>query len=95
MLMILIGTALCVIPWLPMPGVELPMPTKALLFVSGTVLLIVGAVCLVVTRLYRKASASMAFVRTGQGNAKVIRDGGTIVIPVLHQVIPVSLETMP
>src|SRR5207247_3866627 len=48
----------------------------------------------VVTRLYRKASANMAFVRTGMGGAKVIKDGGTTVLPVVHQVIPVSLETM-
>ncbi len=48
----------------------------------------------VITRLYRKASANMAFVRTGMGGAKVIMDGGTIVFPVVHQVIPVSLETM-
>src|SRR5690606_28366056 len=36
----------------------------------------------------------MAFVRTGMGGAKVVRDGGTYVVPVVHQVIPVSLETM-
>jgi uncharacterized membrane protein YqiK len=36
----------------------------------------------------------MAFVRTGMGGVRVIRDGGTLVIPVVHQIIPVSLETM-
>src|SRR5690606_15002901 len=36
----------------------------------------------------------MAFVRTGMGGARVVRDGGILVVPVVHQVIPVSLETM-
>jgi uncharacterized membrane protein YqiK len=36
----------------------------------------------------------MAFVRTGMGGVKVVQDGGTLVIPVVHQVIPVSMETM-
>src|SRR4030095_15165748 len=48
----------------------------------------------VITRLYRKASANMAFVRTGMGGARVVKDGGTLVVPVIHHVIPVSLETM-
>jgi uncharacterized membrane protein YqiK len=47
-----------------------------------------------IAKLYRKASANMAFVRTGMGGVRVIRDGGTIVLPVIHHVIPVSLETM-
>src|SRR5262245_35691072 len=28
------------------------------------------------------------------GGAKVVKDGGTVVVPVVHQVIPISLETM-
>src|SRR6185503_12993964 len=45
-------------------------------------------------RLYRKASANMAFVKTGMGGADVMMDGGRVILPVVHQVIPVSLETM-
>ena len=55
---------------------------------------VVVLVATMITRLYRKASANMAFVRTGMGGARVIQDGGTLIIPVVHQVIPVSLETM-
>jgi uncharacterized membrane protein YqiK len=36
----------------------------------------------------------MAYVRTGRGGATVVQDGGSFVIPVIHDVIPVSLETM-
>ena len=60
----------------------------------GTILVLLSFAMLVVTKMYRKASANMAFVRTGKGGGKAIKDGGALVIPVLHTVIPVSLETM-
>ena len=41
-------------------------------------MLIVTLVMLVISKLYRKASANMAFVRTGMGGAKPIKDGGKI-----------------
>jgi uncharacterized membrane protein YqiK len=64
------------------------------LFSFGLIMLALTSVAAVVTKLYHKASANMAFVRTGGAGAKVIHDAGAIVIPVLHNVIPVSLETM-
>lgn len=54
--------------------------------------LIVGIV-LVVTRLYRKTAADEAFVKTGAGGRKCVIDGGAIVFPVIHEIIPVSLKT--
>ncbi len=60
----------------------------------GAVVLVGIAVVAIFTRLYRRASANLAFVRTGQGGAKVIKDSGRLVVPVMHQVIAVSLETM-
>jgi len=47
-----------------------------------------------VIRLYVKTSANRAFVRTGMGGAKPILDGGAMVIPIVHNIIPISLETM-
>src|SRR4029450_11425932 len=73
---------------------ELDGWARAVLTIVGTLMLIVVSIASVVTKLYRKASANMAFVRTGMGGARVIKDGGTVVVPVVHQVIPVSLETM-
>src|SRR5688500_8574994 len=61
---------------------------------GGVLLLILGAAVITVTRLYRKASSNEAFVRTGQGGQQCVVDGGKLVIPVIHNVIPVSLETM-
>lgn len=88
----LLGAGLAVGPWFA--GDYLGLGAKIFLTLVGTLLLLLVAIVTVVTRLYRKASANMAFVRTGMGGAKVIKDGGTTVLPVVHQVIPVSLETM-
>jgi uncharacterized membrane protein YqiK len=57
-------------------------------------ILVLAAIAITITRLYKKAASNEAFVRTGQGGQKCIVDGGALVIPVIHNVIPVSLETM-
>ncbi|WP_047977443.1 flotillin domain-containing protein [Muribacter muris] len=49
---------------------------------------------LILTRLYRRASKEVSFVRTGFGGEKVIVNGGAIVLPVLHEVIPVNMNTL-
>src|SRR6056297_574490 len=54
-------------------------------------LLIIG---LIISRLYRRASKEITFVRTGMGGEKVVRDGGTLVFPVLHEIIPVNMNTL-
>src|SRR5687767_1282179 len=87
----LIGTALAIGPWF-IP--EMDMTARLVSTGVGVLLLTVVLVATMLTRRYRKASANMAFVRTGMGGARVIQDGGTLIIPVVHQVVPVSLETM-
>ena len=62
--------------------------------VFGLLVLILTAITAVVTKLYRKPSANMAFVRTGMGGAQVFQDEGGYVLPVVHQIVNVSLETM-
>jgi len=77
------------------------VPSLGLDWVARTLLLVVGASIIgitgflaIVTRLYRKTTANEAFVRTGMGKARVILDGGALVVPILHRVVPVSLATM-
>jgi len=66
----------------------------AVLLVNGVlVLLAVGALS-TVRRLYQKTKASEAFVRTGFGGVRVIRDGGALVIPFVHELVRVSLQTI-
>ena len=60
----------------------------------GGVLFVVDVLVMVITKLYVKTSANQAFVRTGSGGSKVVLDGGCLVVPIIHRVVPVSLETM-
>jgi uncharacterized membrane protein YqiK len=43
--------------------------------------------------LYHRATTELAFVRTGMGGQKVVMRGGALVIPVLHEVVAVSMNT--
>ena len=47
-----------------------------------------------IARFYVRASADEALVRTGQGGTKVVIGGGTVCLPVLHQIMKVSLRTV-
>lgn len=67
----------------------------------GSILLIVAvvvvgltAVGLVFSRLYKRSSKEISFVRTGLGGQKVIMNGGALVFPVLHEIIPVNMNTL-
>ncbi|MCC7022938.1 MAG: hypothetical protein IT338_08930 [Thermomicrobiales bacterium] len=72
----------------------LSAPAQAILVGFGVLLLLVGAAIVTITRLYVKTSADQAFVRTGMGGQVPIIDGGALVIPVVHEIVPVSLQTM-
>ncbi|MEL6208124.1 MAG: flotillin domain-containing protein, partial [Pseudomonadota bacterium] len=61
----------------------------AVLFI--TFLVFVG---IVMARLYRRATREVSLVKTGSGGRKVIMDGGTIVVPLLHEVRPVNMKTL-
>ncbi|MEP1327247.1 flotillin domain-containing protein [Pseudophaeobacter sp.] len=54
-------------------------------------LLVLG---LVLGRLYRRSTREISLVKTGAGGKKVIMDGGTIVVPLLHEVSPVNMKTL-
>ncbi len=76
------------------PASSLQGPTQVILMTVGAVVLVVAAVVVIIAKLYQRASANEAFVKTGMGGPKVVLDGGAIVIPVVHKVVPVRLETM-
>jgi uncharacterized membrane protein YqiK len=48
----------------------------------------------VLARLYKRSSKEVSFVRTGFRGQKVILNGGAIVLPVLHEIIPVNMNTL-
>ena len=49
---------------------------------------------LIFAKLYTRATKEIAFVRTGLGGEKVIKDGGALVLPVVHEIIPVNMNTL-
>lgn len=59
------------------------------LFVGG--LITIG---IIFSTLYRKASKEVAFVRTGFGGQRVVMDGGSLVLPVVHETIQVNMNTL-
>ncbi len=60
------------------------------------ILLILLALVLIVLffLFFKRASKDMAFVRTGLGGEKVVKSGGAIVIPGLHEVASVCMNTL-
>src|SRR5215470_1566587 len=45
-------------------------------------------------RLYRRSSKETSFVRTGLGGQKVVMNGGAFVLPIVHEVTPVNMNTL-
>lgn len=66
-----------------------------ILLVAGMVLLGLIVIGLIFAKLYKRATKEMAFVRTGFGGEKIIKDGGAIVLPVLHETISVKWQRKP
>ncbi len=61
---------------------------------AGIILTALVVIGVIVARLYKRSSKEVSFVRTGFGGEKVILGGGAIVLPVLHEVIPVNMNTL-
>lgn len=95
LLILSLGLALIAAPVaMPLLGHPLPGLSAALMTGSGLAFTLFAGALLVITRLYVKTKASEAFVRTGMGGLRVVQDGGALVIPVLHQTVRISLETL-
>ena len=70
------------------------MGLMSIIGIAGMILVALFILGLILTRLYRRASKEVSFVRTGFGGEKVIMNGGAMVLPVLHEVIPVNMNTL-
>ncbi|MCI0507304.1 MAG: flotillin family protein [Gammaproteobacteria bacterium] len=62
--------------------------------IAGVILIALIVLGLILSRLYKRASKEVSFVRTGFGGQKVIMNGGALVFPVLHEIIPVNMNTL-
>lgn len=68
------------------------------IFSVGIMVVIVIIALLVIgyifAKLYKRASKEVSYVRTGLGGQKVIMNGGAVLLPIVHEVIPVNMNTL-
>lgn len=62
--------------------------------IAGATLIVLFIIGLIFSRLYQKASAEQSFVRTGLGGLKVVLSGGSLVLPVFHEIILINMNTL-
>lgn len=65
-------------------------------FILGLIVvaIVIAIVVWLLHWLYLRSSKERAFVRTGLGGQKVVLDGGAFVLPIVHDVIPVNMNTL-
>ena len=65
-------------------------------FILGLIVvaIVIAIVVCLLNWLYRRSSKERAFVRTGFGGQKVVLNGGAFVLPIVHEVIPVNMNTL-
>ena len=65
-----------------------------MLVLVGVALALLLLFGLVLARLYRRSTREVSLVKTGSGGKKVIMDGGTVAIPLLHEISYVNMKTL-
>jgi uncharacterized membrane protein YqiK len=58
------------------------------------VVVVVVLVFWLLSWLYRRSSKETSFVRTGFGGQKVVINGGALVLPIIHELIQVNMNTL-
>jgi uncharacterized membrane protein YqiK len=61
---------------------------------AGIIFVLLIAFGVMITRLYRRATKEISFVRTGFRGERVVMNGGALVLPVLHETMPVNMNTV-
>jgi uncharacterized membrane protein YqiK len=70
------------------------MSLWGVLIAAGVVLVALFLILFIISRLYTRASKEISWVRTGFGGQRVIMNGGALVFPVFHELIPVNMNTL-
>jgi uncharacterized membrane protein YqiK len=73
-----------------MTGAHLGQVILAVIIVAA----LIAIVAWLLNWLYLRSSKERAFVRTGFGGQKVVMNGGALVLPIVHEVIPVNMNTL-
>ncbi len=70
------------------------MELTNILTIAGVIVGLLVFIGLIMARLYKRATRETSLVKTGSGGKKVIMDGGTIVVPFLHEIAKVNMKTL-
>lgn len=70
------------------------MELTLILVIAATIVGLLIFIGLIMSRLYKRATRETSLVKTGSGGKKVIMDGGTIVVPFLHEISKVNMKTL-
>jgi uncharacterized membrane protein YqiK len=64
------------------------------IYVSALIVVLLVLIFVLFALFYKRAQKNVAFVRTGLGGERVIVSNGAFVLPVLHDVIPINMQTL-
>ncbi|MEP3278610.1 MAG: flotillin domain-containing protein [Stappiaceae bacterium] len=68
---------------------------NSIIFIVAAIILVgMLAIGLIFGRLYKRSSKETSFVRTGFRGQHVVMNGGALVLPVLHEMVPVNMNTL-
>lgn len=70
------------------------MELTEIAIIAGVIVGLLVFIGLIMARLYKRATRETSLVKTGSGGKKVIMDGGTIVVPFLHEISKVNMKTL-
>lgn len=70
------------------------MDLQSIAIIAGVIVGLLVFIGLIMARLYKRATRETSLVKTGSGGKKVIMDGGTIVVPFLHEISKVNMKTL-
>jgi flotillin len=70
------------------------MTFTPIIAIAATIVGLLVFIGMIMARLYKRATREMSLVKTGSGGRKVIMDGGTIVVPFLHEIAKVNMKTL-
>ena len=77
-----------------MGGISMGLGLLEAITIAVVVIIALITIGLILSRLYHRASKEVSFVRTGFRGQRVIINGGAMVLPVLHEIIPVNMNTL-
>ncbi len=70
------------------------MELTEIMVIAGFIVGLLVFIGMIMARLYKRATRETSLVKTGSGGKRVIMDGGTIVVPFLHEISKVNMKTL-